>query len=180
MASNVSRGWLEPELNDMSFGRTHDQATSGGEIHDRDCPWLWSKELSDKRTRTLTSLDQTERIEGLQGRPDRYARYTEKFGEILLTGQRFTRSVAAFRNPVLQDLRRVFESRVLGACTRFDPSLSPASAPLLVGSSERRPRCTRCVGPRPTLGAMGARSDLLRRCTIFGQLLRGLCQQTRW
>ncbi len=65
MASNVSRGWLEPELNDMSFGRTHDQATSGGEIHDRDCPWLWSKELSDKRTRTLTSLDQTERIEGL-------------------------------------------------------------------------------------------------------------------
>ena len=103
MASNVSRGWLEPELNDMSFGRTHDQATSGGEIHDRDCPWLWSKELSDKRTRTLTSLDQTERIEGLQGRPDRYARYTEKFGEILLTGQRFTRSVAAFRNPVLQD-----------------------------------------------------------------------------
>src|ERR1700692_3354236 len=103
MASNVSRGWLEPELNDMSFGRTHDQATSVGEIHDRDGPGRWSGELSYKRARTLTSLDQAERIEVIQGCPDRYARYTEKFGEILLAGQRFTRSVAAFRNPVLQD-----------------------------------------------------------------------------
>src|ERR1700746_682626 len=103
MASNMSRGWHEPELNDMSPGRTDDQATSGGKINHGDDQGLWPRELSHKRTRTLTTFDQTERIERLQGRPNRYARYTKKLGEILLAGQRFTRSVAAFCNSVLQD-----------------------------------------------------------------------------
>jgi hypothetical protein len=69
MASNVSRCWYEPEFYDMSLGRTHDHATSGREIHDRDTPGLWFRELSHERPRTLTALDQAKRIESIQGSP---------------------------------------------------------------------------------------------------------------
>src|SRR5262249_4280501 len=103
MASDVSRGRRESEFDDMGSGRADDQATSRGEIHDRDAPGLRLGELSHERTSTLTTLDQTERIQILQSCPDRDARDTKKPREIILAGQRFARRVAALGNPVLQD-----------------------------------------------------------------------------